>query len=36
MNPKSRNIIWIALILLPVAYVVGSEWYYARSISPGW
>lgn len=34
MSPKPRNVIWIALILLPVAYLVGSEWYYARSISP--
>ncbi len=34
MNPKRRKIMWIVLIVLPVAYVVGSEWYYARSISP--
>ena len=32
---RLRKIIgWAAAILLPVAYVVGSEIYYARSISP--
>jgi hypothetical protein len=35
MSPRQRNIIgWTALILLPIAYVVGSEVYFARSISP--
>ena len=29
-----RTIGWTALLLLPVAYLVGSEAYYARSISP--
>jgi hypothetical protein len=35
MSPRQRTIIrWTALVLLPIAYVVGSEVYFARTISP--
>ena len=35
MTARQRKIFrWTALILLPIAYVVGSEVCYARSISP--
>ena len=35
MTAKQRTILgWTALIVLPVSYVLGSEIYYARSISP--
>jgi hypothetical protein len=35
MTANQRQIVgWMALILLPIAYLVGSQIYYARSISP--
>lgn len=35
MTPRFRKISgWAVVILLPLAYLVGSETYYARSISP--
>ena len=35
MTPKLRIIVrWTILIVLPIAYWVGSEVYYARSIRP--
>lgn len=35
MTERQREIVgWMALILLPMAYVIGSEMYYAHSISP--
>ena len=35
MKTKLRKILgWTALNLLPIAYLVGSEVYYARSITP--
>jgi hypothetical protein len=35
MTARLRKIVgWTAVILLPIAYVVGSEVHYARSISP--
>ena len=35
MTAKRRSIVgWTLLLLLPIAYLIGSELYYARSISP--
>jgi hypothetical protein len=35
MSSRQRRIIaWTVLILLPIAYLVGSEVYFARNISP--
>ena len=35
MTSKQRKIVgWTLLVLLPIAYLVGSEIYYAASIRP--